>query len=308
VAEVTSEEGGAGLVWSRSGTAGSQRFPVGWSGDPAADWDSLAATVRGGLSAGMSGLPFWSNDIGGYRGRPSPELYIRWAQFGLLCSHSRMHGDGPREPWIFGPEAESIVTRFVRLRYRLFPYIYSLAHEAARTGLPLLRALPLEFPADPNGHGQDLEFMLGPWLLAAPVVSEGGERNVYLPSSEETDRRRERRLEKGLGERCGGAEWTDFWTGRRYPAGRTLRVKSPLSRIPVFVRPGAILPLMAAAERIPEGPIKRLEIQVYPGARSRFTLFEDEGRTDFELIRAGKSFRLAVSGRRPRRDLKIVRR
>ncbi|MGZ4886351.1 MAG: TIM-barrel domain-containing protein [Candidatus Aminicenantales bacterium] len=306
VAEVTAEEGGSGLVWSRSGTAGSQRYPVGWSGDPAADWDSLAATVRGGLSAGMSGLAFWSNDIGGYRGRPSPELYVRWAQFGLFCSHSRMHGDSPREPWAFGPKAEAIVAKFVRLRYRLFPYLYSLAHEAARTGLPVLRALPFEFPGDPNAHGHDLEFMLGPWLLVAPVVHEGGERDVYLPYWDERERHGNRRAGKEEGKTYGGAEWIDFWSGRRHPAGRTLRIKSPLSRIPVFVRAGAILPMMPDAERIPEGPIARLKVQVYPGVPSRFTLFEDEGPTDFDLARAGNRFRLIVRGWRPKGSLKIV--
>jgi alpha-D-xyloside xylohydrolase len=306
VAQVTAEEGGAGLVWSRSGTAGSQRFPVGWSGDPAADWDSLAATIRGGLSAGMSGLAFWSNDIGGYRGKPSPELYVRWAQFGLLCSHSRMHGDGPREPWRFGPQAEAIVAKFVRLRYRLFPYIYSLAHDAARTGLPVLRALPLEFPGDPNAHGKDLEFMVGPWLLVAPVVDQSGERDVYLPFWNEAGQARERRGRKKGGGECGGAEWIDFWTGRRYPAGRTLRTRSPLSRIPLFVRAGAILPMMPDTERIPEGPIGRLNIQVYPGVPSRFTLFEDEGLTKFELARARNRFTLTASGWRPKRNLKLI--
>jgi alpha-D-xyloside xylohydrolase len=299
VAEVTSEERGSGLVWSRAAAAGSQRFPVCWSGDPAADWDSLAATIRSGLSAGMSGLAFWSNDIGGYRGTPSSELYVRWAQFGLLCSHSRMHGDGPREPWAFGPEAEAIVKKFVRLRYGLFPYLYSLAHEAARTGLPVLRALPLEFPSDPNAHGKDLEFMLGPWLLVAPVVDATGRRDVYLPRWEPG---------AGGGRRGGtqGAEWVDFWSGRRHPAGGTLRIHAPLSRIPIFVRAGAILPMMPAAERIPAGPVERLSVLAYAGLPSRYALFEDEGRTDFELVRAGRRFRLIVSGWRPRKNLKVA--
>jgi alpha-D-xyloside xylohydrolase len=299
VAEVTAEERGSGLVWGRAGMAGSQRFPVCWSGDPAADWDSLAATVRCGLSAGMSGLAFWSSDIGGYRGKPSPELYVRWAQFGLLCSHSRMHGDGPREPWAFGPEAEAIVTRFVRLRYRLFPYLYSLAHESARTGLPVLRALPLEFPCDPNTHGKDFEFMLGPWLLVAPVVDPTGRRDVYFPRSEPGE-------SQGLSRRDRGVEWVDFWSGRRHPAGATLRIRASLSKIPIFIRAGAVLPMMPAVERIPSGPIERLEILVYPGVPSRYALFEDEGRTDFKLSRAGKRFKLEISGLRSRKDLKVA--
>ena len=98
------------------------------------------------------GVPFWSNDIGGYRGMPSPDLYVRWAQFGLFCSHSRMHGDSPREPWIFGEEALRIVRQYVHLRYRLFPYLYSAAIEASRTAMPVMRALPLLWPDDPHAH------------------------------------------------------------------------------------------------------------------------------------------------------------
>jgi alpha-D-xyloside xylohydrolase len=311
VAEVTREERGYGLVWSRSGTAGSQRFPVAWSGDPAADWDSLAATIRGGMSAGMSGIPFWSHDIGGYRGKPEPDLYIRWAQFGLLCSHSRMHGDGPREPWIFGMKALEIVRKFIRMRYRLFPYLYSLAHEAAATGLPVLRALPLVFPDDPSVHGHDLQFMLGPWLLIAPVVDPSGARTVYLPHLDTAKQRTKgakggKRKTAPSAESVEGGEWIDYWTGERYAAGQSLKLKVPLSRIPIFVRAGAILPMMADAERIPEGPIEKLAIHVYAGAKSSFTLFEDEGRTHFDLERRGNRYALATKGRRPQNKLKII--
>ncbi len=295
VSEVCREEGGSGLVWSRSGTAGSQRHPVGWSGAPAADWDSLAATVRGGLCAGMSGIPFWSHDIGGYRGAPAPDLYVRWAQFGLLCSHSRMHGDGPREPWIFGPRALAIVRRFIRLRGRLFPYLYSLAREAAATGMPVLRAMPLAFPGDPCAHGFDLQYMLGPWLLVAPVTSPDGRKDVYLP--------RPAKAREGTD---GGGDWIDFWTGRRHEAGRCLRLKVPLSRIPLFVRAGAILPMIPYASRVPEGPIPNLVIQAYPGAESSFTLLEDEGRTRFDLVRRGNRYALTSAGWRPQSKLKIV--
>jgi alpha-D-xyloside xylohydrolase len=155
VSDVTQQEKGYSLVWSRSGTAGSQRFPVCWSGDPAADWDSLACTIRGGLSIGMSGIPFWTSDIGGYRGMPTPELYVRWAQFSIFCSHTRMHGDSPREPWVFGDEAVEIVRKYLQLRYQLFPYIYSAAYEANRTGMPVIRAMPLAFPDDVNTYDKD---------------------------------------------------------------------------------------------------------------------------------------------------------
>lgn len=257
VFEVTQQERGYGVVWSRSGTAGNQRYPVCWSGDPAADFDSLACTIRGGLSVGLSGVPFWSNDIGAFRGMPSPQLYVRWAQFTLLCSHARMHGDTPREPWVYGAEALAIVRRYTLLRYRLFPYLYSLAHEAQRTGLPVIRAMPLVFPDDPNTCDKDLQFMLGPWLLVAPIYDAGEERTVYLP--------------EGI--------WFDFWTGERFAGPATLRVHAPLDTLPLFVRGGAILPMMQEARRIPKGAIDPLILEIYPHGRGIYTLYEDEGET-----------------------------
>ncbi len=276
VFEVGAEERGRGLVWARSGTAGSQRFPVCWSGDPASDWDSLAATVRGGLSAGMSGLPLWSHDIGGYRGRPDPELYVRWAQFGLFSSHSRMHGDSPREPWLFGAEALAIVRKSAELRYRLFPYIRSAALEASATGLPVLRALPLVFPDDQSAAGWDHEYMFGPSLLVAPVIRPiedlrgefGGQGQVprmpvYLPDG----------------------EWIDYWTGRRYRGPSAVMASARLARMPLFVRAGAVIPMMKKTRRIPEGRVDPLELEVYPdpdGPRVS-DLWEEEGLTVFRL-------------------------
>ena len=283
VFEVTAEEKGRGLVWGRSGTAGSQRFPVGWSGDPASDFDSLAATVRGGLSAGMSGIAFWSHDIGGYRGSPDPELYVRWAQFGLFSSHSRMHGDSPREPWLFGKEALAIVRKYAGLRYRLFPYILSTALGARLTGMPLIRALPLAFPNDPSVAAWDHEYMFGPWFLVAPVTrrladlgrSSGSPAGpprfpVYLPPG----------------------EWIDYWTGRRHRGPAVVDVAVPLDIMPLFVRAGAIIPMTKRTMRIPESAVDPLEIELYPFGSSSYAFLEEEGRTDFRLkaARSGYSF------------------
>ncbi len=290
VFEVAAEERGRGLVWSRAGTAGSQRYPVCWSGDPAADFASLAATVRGGLSAGLSGLPFWTSDIGGYRGTPDPELYVRWAEFGLLSSHSRMHGDGPREPWLFGRRALRIVKKYAALRYRLFPYFYSAALEAARTGLPVLRALPLVFPDDPNVRDKDLEYMIGPAFLAAPIVKHGkgrsgiGARDVYLPA---------------------GA-WIEYETGRARRGPANLGISAPLDIFPLFVRAGAVIPMMKAARRIPDGRIDLLELDVFPGAALESTLFEDEGETVFRTGGRRGAPGLEWSGPVPRRlDIRL---
>lgn len=260
VYEVTQQERGYGLVWSRAGTAGNQRYPVCWSGDPAADFDSLACTIRGGLSIGLSGVPFWSSDIGAYRGTPTPRLYVRWAQFGLLSSHSRMHGDSPREPWFYGDEAARIVQRYVELRYSLFPYLYSAAHEASRAGLPVIRALPLAFPDDPNTYDKDLQYMLGPALLVAPIYDESDARQVYLPA---------------------GA-WVDWWTGAVYDGPATIQVSAPLDTLPLLAAAGAIIPTMPPARRIPAGLVSPLIVNVFPQAESgSCTLFEDEGETRF---------------------------
>ena len=274
VFEVTEEEKGAGIVWSRSGTAGNQRYPVCWSGDPAADFDSLACTIRGGLSAGMSGIPFWSNDIGGYRGMPSEELFIRWAQFGLLCSHSRMHGDSPREPWRFGPRALGIVREFINLRYRLLPYLYSTAFEAAATGIPVLRALPIAFPDDPNVVDKDLEFMIGPWILAAPVCDRTQRRNAYIP----------------------GGTWFNYWNGSRFEGPQTLRPEVPLERIPLFVRGGAIIPLGPRAQRVYEGALAPFVLDVYPSAGSEYLFREDEGTTRIRCTSGASRITLEWSG------------
>jgi len=252
VYEVTEQEKGYGLVWSRSGTAGSQRYPVCWSGDPAADFDSLACTIRGGLSIGMSGVPFWSSDIGGYRGKPSPRLYVRWAQFGLFSSHSRMHGDSPREPWHYGTEALDIVRKYVKLRYTLLPYIYSAAVEATRTGVPVIRAMPLAFPDDPNCYDKDLQYMFGPSLLVAPIYDEGDERNVYLPAG----------------------EWINYWTGERYTGPLNLHVKAPLDTLPLFVRAGAAIPTAPNLKRVPEGDFEEIVWQVYSGGTAGDVLNE----------------------------------
>ena len=279
VFEVTQEEKGNGIIWGRSAFAGSQQYPLVWSGDPAADFQSLASTIRGGLSAGLSGIPFWSNDIGGYRGTPSSELYVRWAQFGLFCSHSRMHGDSPREPWAFGEEAASVVRKFALLRYGLFPYIYSAAFEAGLKGLPVIRALPLAFPEDLNVSGKDFEYMFGPWLLVAPVITPGGKTNVYLPEG----------------------TWFDSWTGERLQGPRSLRLQVPLDKMPIYVRSGAIIPRMQPALRIPEERIDPLIIEVWPAGPSTYKLYEDEGVTEFKCDPQKGEIRLEWSGPLPRR-------
>jgi alpha-D-xyloside xylohydrolase len=252
VTEVMRQEKGYALVWSRSGTAGNQRYPVCWSGDPGADFDSLACTIRGGLSIGQSGVPFWSSDIGGYRGKPTPRLYVRWAQFTLFCSHARMHGDSEREPWEYGDEEMRIVRDFTRLRYRLFPYLYSTAQQATLTGVPVIRSMSLAFPEDENAYDKDLQYMLGDSLLVAPIYDESESRRVYLPE---------------------GA-WFDWWTGEVIQGSRHITALAPLDRMPLYVRGGAIIPTIADTRRIPE-QVEHLILNVYPHGESETHWYDD---------------------------------
>ena len=193
------ERGDDAIVFARSATAGSQRFPVHWGGDCDSNYPSMAESLRGGLSLGLSGFGFWSHDIGGFEGTATPDVYKRWCAFGLLSSHSRLHGsDSYRVPWAFDEEAVSVLRHFTRLKCRLMPYLYAAAVEASKTGVPVMRAMMLEFPDDPGSAALDRQYMLGDALLVAPVFTEAGDVDVYLPPGTldaSADRRRQvRRL------------------------------------------------------------------------------------------------------------------
>jgi len=210
------------IVWGRAGWIGSQRYPIQWGGDPQCDWEALAASVRGGLSWGMSGAPYYSHDIGGFsKGEPTPELYIRWAQAGVMMSHTRFHGLGRREPWVYGQEAERIVKRWLNLRYRLIPYLQACALDAHHTGMPVMRAMPLAFPSDKLARGFEQQYMLGPNLLVVPVISAGGKTSYYLPYG----------------------KWYNLWNGEIVDGPAVFNETIPLEHIPVFARSGTLLPL-----------------------------------------------------------------
>jgi alpha-D-xyloside xylohydrolase len=247
------------VCWGRAGWAGIQRYPVGWSGDMLCNFPSMACTLWGGLAYSLSGVPFWSHDIGGFQGETNPELYIRWAQWGLLCSHSRGHGTTSREPWAQGEQALAVFKRYAELRYRLIPYLYSYAHLAHRTGLPVLRPLVLEFPDDPATYAVDLQYLLGSELLVAPVFEAGAvERDVYLPA--------------------GG--WYDFWTETPLAGGSWLSAAAPLESLPLFVRAGRILPLGPLEQFVGQAGTTELSLQVYPrDGEAEGVLHEDGGQT-----------------------------
>lgn len=217
---------GDNLVWARSGTAGSQRYPVHWGGDSQCTFDALAGTLKAALSLGISGIPYFSHDIGGFIGTPNDELYVRWAQMGLFSSHSRCHGVGNnnyREPWRFSKEACDIFRYYDKLRYSLMPYIYEEAEKCTRTGLPMMRALYLEYPEDRNVRFLDDQYLFGDGLLIAPILkpmSKTDIREIYLP--------------KGT--------WTDYFTKERIESeGMWIKRKIDLKTMPIFVKGGTTL-------------------------------------------------------------------
>jgi alpha-D-xyloside xylohydrolase len=174
---------GDAVLFARSATAGCQQYPVHWGGDCYSDFPSMAESLRGGLSLSTCGFGFWSHDIGGFEGLPPADIYKRWAAFGLLSSHSRLHGSSSyRVPWLYDDEACDTVREFTRLKCRLMPYIYSQAVIAHTKGTPVMRPVFFEFPKDPGSHTIDRQYMLGSSLLVTPVLSSSGEVDVYLPA------------------------------------------------------------------------------------------------------------------------------
>jgi alpha-D-xyloside xylohydrolase len=215
---------GAAMVWGRDGFIGSQRYPMQWGGDPQTDWEAMAASIRAGLGYGLSGVPYYATDVGGFYGatQPDAELYLRWTGNAIFCSHFRYHGIGEREPWAFGDEALAVAKKLLALRYRLIPYIAGAAEQAAKTGLPLMRAMPLAFPSDRPARSFETQYMFGDALLVAPILKPGGSTEVYFPR---------------------GESWVDFDTGEVVAGGEVRTVKKPIDQVPVWGRAGFALPL-----------------------------------------------------------------
>lgn len=249
--EVTKEITGEGIIWGRCAFAGSQRHPLYWGGDSISDFDNLAGSIRAGLSMGLSGFPFWSHDIGGFAGRPVPELYIRWFQAGMFTSHARCHGATPREPWNFGEQALDITRKFAKVRYALMPYIYSEAFKCTRTGLPMMRALVLEFQDDPAVYQIDDQYMFGDSILVAPVLSEGGTRKVYLPEG----------------------EWYDYWTKEKYSGRQWVELAVPLHTMPLFVKGGSIILMCEDMSHTMEKEWHSLKLEIY-GEPLEYVLYD----------------------------------
>ncbi len=236
---------GAAMVWGRDGFIGSQRFPIQWGGDPQTDWEGMAASIRGGLGYGMSGVPYYASDVGGFYGaqQPDSELYLRWTANGIFCSHFRFHGIGKREPWAFGDAAEAIAKKLLAFRYQLIPYIVGAAQQAARSGLPLMRAMPLAFPRDRLARGFEGQYLFGDALLVAPIIRPGGTVEVYFPD---------------------GQAWYDLDTGERIEGGQVRCVAKTLDQLPAWGREGHVLCLGRAVMHTGEidvvAPIEEVRI------------------------------------------------
>ncbi|MET7455141.1 alpha-xylosidase [Streptomyces sp. NPDC005574] len=257
------------VVFARSATAGSQRFPVHWGGDCEATYESMAESLRGGLSLGLSGFGFWSHDIGGFEGTPTPALFKRWVAFGLLSSHSRLHGSSSyRVPWHFDEESVDVLRHFTRLKLRLMPYLYGAARTAHTEGVPVMRAMVLEFPDDPGCAHLERQYMLGPDLLVAPVFSDAGDVSYYVPEG----------------------TWTHFVTGRTVTGPRWVRERHDVLSVPLLVRPGAVIPVGAVDDRPDYDHADGVTLRAY-GLRRGARVTVPVGGATFTVVREGDTLR-----------------
>jgi alpha-D-xyloside xylohydrolase len=264
------------LILTRSAFPGEQRYSAAvWSGDTSSTWTAMNKQIQAGLSYSISGMPWWTMDIGGFSvparfssRNPKPadvtewrEMNARWFEFGTFCPLLRVHGEAPnREMWELGGEsspAYQAELKSDRLRYRLFPYLYSMAADVTQNAGTIMRPLVMDFPADAAAREVRDQYMFGPALLVSPVTRYGlRTRPVLLPS---------------------GTDWYDYWTGSRFKGGQTIVADAPFDAIPLFIRAGSILPLGPEEQYIGEKPSDPITLNIYPGADGDFSLYEDEG-------------------------------
>lgn len=268
VYEVLEEKLGRGeaVLFARSATAGCQKFPVHWGGDCSADYESMAESLRGGLSLGMSGFGFWSHDIGGFESNSSADVYKRWLAFGLLSSHSRLHGSRYyRVPWLYDEEAVDVARFFTKLKCRLMPYLYGAAVETARTGVPMMRAMVVEYPDDPACLYLDRQYMLGDALLVAPVMSEEGEVSYYLPEG----------------------QWIHLLNGDIKEGGRWFHGQYDYFSLPLYVRANSIIAFGQRDDRpdydFPDG-VKLHLFALQDGKRAETTVYDISGREALNVV------------------------
>ncbi len=259
------------FILTRSAGAGMQRnAAAAWSGDLFGTWTAFKRQVPAGLNYSLTGLPYWTTDIGGFVwGNPDDpayrELFVRWFEYGAFCPVFRVHGtraSGDNAIWSYGTQAQSILTKYDVLRYRLLPYIYSAAWRVTHDAYTMMRPLVMDFPNDPAAREVGNQFLFGPAILVNPVTSPGAQnRRLYLP----------------------GGTWYDFWTGQPQPGSRWITAPAPLGTMPLYVRAGSIVPLGPEIQYAGQKAGAPIELRVYPGADASFTLYQDDGTTyDYE--------------------------
>ncbi len=256
VFELLERERGVGeaVLFARSATVGGQQFPAHWGGDCSASYPSMAETLRAGLSLACAGFGFWSHDMGGFENTASADVYKRWCQFGMLSSHSRLHGSGSyRVPWLFDEEACDVLRKFVKAKCALMPYLYRQAVKAHEEGIPMMRPMFLEFPEDRACEPLDRQYMLGDSLLVAPVFKESGEAEYYLPEG----------------------TWYNLLTEAQAEGGRWHKERFDYLSLPLMLRPGSILAVGAHTERP--------DYAFYEGVKLLVYLPEDHGRAETEV-------------------------
>jgi alpha-D-xyloside xylohydrolase len=274
VAEITKKTTGENIIWARSAWAGSQRYPIHWGGDAENTDSGMAAELRGGLSLGLCGFSFWSHDVGGFVARASDDLYRRWLAFGVLTSHTRCHGTAPKEPWEYGESFMNDFRHIDELKYQLMPYVYAQAKDCSERGLPMLRALFVEYPQDPGSWLIDDEYLFGSSLLVAPLLHEGASaRDVYLPPG----------------------TWIDYQSGKAFTGGWQHLAAGAIPAV-IVVRDGSVLPHIQLAQSTAQMDWSKLELRVFAKdadtAKALVCLPSDSELHELTLTKDGGVFKL----------------
>jgi len=270
---------GDAVLYARSATVGGQQFPVHWGGDSSATFESMAESLRGGLSLAASGFGFWSHDIGGFEGRPDPAVFKRWIPFGLLSSHSRLHGNQTyRVPWLFDEEAVDVLRSFTRLKHALMPYLFEAATRAHRSGLPVLRPMMVDFPDDPACVHLDRQYMLGDALLVAPVFSADGDTSYYVPAG----------------------RWTRFGAGDVIEGPQWVRETHGFDSVPLLVREGSAIAVGAREDRPDYDYADGVTLRLYEPAEGSRTVtvpaLDGTPAATFVVTRDGPAIRVERTG------------
>ncbi|MBA7471731.1 hypothetical protein ES707_07041 [subsurface metagenome] len=287
VAEVTKEETGDIVVWGRSAWAGCQRYPLQWGGDSSPNWANMVPQLEGGLSFGLSGFQFWSQDIGGFLGQTGGNLLIRWMQMGMFLSHSRIHGSGDRELYKFEPEVLRICRNYINLRYQLMPYIYGSAFSCVEQSLPMARALVVDYQNDPTVWNISDEYLFGDSILVAPITDPSNKRAVYLPEG----------------------TWTDWWTGEQLEGRRWIDIEADIETLPLYVREGAIIPVGPVMQYVNELRVEEIELRIAPikgEGKSSFTVPVNDEKVAVEYLVAGGRHTVKIGDSKVRFNITVL--